>query len=76
MHAWPFPGQTACPRNSRTITPAEWEQDVQTIHLEDAVARIPDGRATLLERAPGIPVSQIVAAAELVVAGDVPEMCL
>jgi len=45
---------------------------------ELAVIGFPDGRATLLERAPGISISQIVAAtaADLVVAEDVPEMCL
>jgi acetate CoA/acetoacetate CoA-transferase beta subunit len=45
---------------------------------ELAVIGFPDGRATLLERAPGTSISQIVAAtaADLVVAEDVPEMCL
>jgi acetate CoA/acetoacetate CoA-transferase beta subunit len=45
---------------------------------ELAVIGFPDGRATLLERAAGVSVSQIVAAtaADLVVADDVPEMCL
>src|SRR3954447_7853882 len=45
---------------------------------ELAVIGFPDGRTTLLERAPGVSISQIVAAtaAELVVADDVPEMRL
>jgi len=43
-----------------------------------AVIAFPDGRATLLETAPGITVAQIVAAteAELVVPDKVPEMQL
>jgi acetate CoA/acetoacetate CoA-transferase beta subunit len=46
--------------------------------LRPAVIGFPDSRATLLERAPGVSVSQIVAAtaAELVVPDDVPEMRL
>jgi len=45
---------------------------------EMAVIGFPDGRATLLERAPDVSISQIVAAtaAELVVPDDVPEMRL
>src|SRR3954453_6601217 len=45
---------------------------------ELAVIGFPDGRATLLERAPDVSISQIVAAtaAELVVPDDVPEMRL
>jgi acetate CoA/acetoacetate CoA-transferase beta subunit len=45
---------------------------------EMAVIGFPNGCATLLERAPGVSISQIVAAtaAELVVADDVPEMRL
>ena len=40
--------------------------------------RIPDGRATLLETAPGISVAQVIAAteAELTVPANVPEMAL
>jgi len=45
---------------------------------EMAVIGFPDGCATLLERAPGVSISQIVAAtaAQLVVSDDVPEMRL
>jgi hypothetical protein len=71
-----FPGTDGVSTQFRNKNAGRVEAGVQTIHLEDAVARIPEGRATLLERSPGIPASRIVAATELVLAGDVPEMCL
>jgi acetate CoA/acetoacetate CoA-transferase beta subunit len=51
---------------------------VDLLVTEIAVIAFPSGRARLLERAPGIPVDQIVKAteAELEIAGDVPEMKL
>jgi len=51
---------------------------VDLVVTEMAVIGFPDGRATLLETAPGISTAEIVAAtqAELLIAGNVPEMAL
>ena len=51
---------------------------VDLVVTELAVIAFPDGRATLLETAPGVTAAQVVAAteAELVIAGDVGEMKL
>jgi acetate CoA/acetoacetate CoA-transferase beta subunit len=51
---------------------------VDLVVTELAVIGFPDGRATLLETAPGITVDQVLAAteAELVVPGKVPQMAI
>ena len=51
---------------------------VDLVVTELAVIAFPDGRATLMETAPGVSVAQVVAAteAELVVPDHVPEMAL
>jgi acetate CoA/acetoacetate CoA-transferase beta subunit len=53
-------------------------RQVDLVVTELAVIAFPDGRATLLETAPGISVAQVVAAteAELVIPKNVPEMVL
>lgn len=63
---------TACTLPVTSVRP------VDLLVTEIAVIAFPSGRARLLERAPGIPVDQIVKAteAELEIAGDVPEMKL
>jgi acetate CoA/acetoacetate CoA-transferase beta subunit len=51
-------------------------RSVDMVVTELAVIAFPDGRATLLETAPGVTSSQVVAAtqAELAVPGHIPEM--
>jgi acetate CoA/acetoacetate CoA-transferase beta subunit len=53
-------------------------RQVDLVVTELAVIAFPNGRATLLETAPGISVAQVVAAteAELVIPKNVPEMVL
>ncbi len=62
----------------RCTLPVTSIRTVDLVVTELAVIAFPDGRATLLETAPGIPVEDVVAktAAELVVPGHVPEMTL
>jgi acetate CoA/acetoacetate CoA-transferase beta subunit len=67
------------PKIMRACTlPVTSVRPVDLLVTEIAVIAFPSGRARLLERAPGIPVDQIVKAteAELEIAGDVPEMKL
>ena len=51
---------------------------VDLVVTEIAVIAFPNGRATLIERGPGISVAQVTAAtdAQLEISGDVPEMTL
>jgi acetate CoA/acetoacetate CoA-transferase beta subunit len=51
---------------------------VDLVVTELAVIGFPDGRATLIETAPGVSVAQVTAVteAELVIPKDVPEMAL
>jgi acetate CoA/acetoacetate CoA-transferase beta subunit len=56
--------------------PVTSTRPVDMVVTELAVITFPDGRATLLETAPGVSVEQVVAAtaAELVIPARVPEM--
>jgi acetate CoA/acetoacetate CoA-transferase beta subunit len=58
--------------------PVTSTRPVDLVVTELAVIAFPDGRATLLETAPGVTVAQAIAAteAELVIPSDVPEMPL
>ena len=59
----------------RSVDPA---RPVDLVVSELAVIGFPEGRATLLERAPGVSVEQVIAAteAELALPGQIPEMRL
>jgi acetate CoA/acetoacetate CoA-transferase beta subunit len=58
--------------------PLTSERPIDLLVTELAVIAFPDGRATLVETAPGVSIADVKAAtdAELIVAGHVPEMAL
>ena len=63
---------------NKCTLPLTSERSVDLVVSELAVIGFPDGRATLLERAPGVSVEQVVAATEakLAIPDKVPEMRL